>query len=42
LYAGDNRGFVYIIDIYSEDKITVKDLREINKLKNQKEDFKIN
>jgi len=28
LFAADNRGFVYIIDIYQEDKITTKDLRD--------------
>jgi hypothetical protein len=42
LYAADNRGFVYIIDIYDEDKIIVKDLREKKRKTGEKVDTKIN
>lgn len=42
LFAADNRGFVYIINIYQEDKIITKDLREKKRKTGEKIDSKIN
>lgn len=42
LYAADNRGFIYIINIYQEDKIIVKDLRDKKPKTGEKIDVKIN
>ena len=42
LYAADNRGFLYIINIYQEDKIITKDLRDKKPKTGEKTDVKIN
>lgn len=42
MFAADNRGFVYIINIYEEDKITIKDLREKKPKSSERIDVKIN
>jgi hypothetical protein len=42
LFAADNRGFVYIIDIYEEDKVITKDLRDKKPKTGEKIDVKIN
>lgn len=42
LYAADNRGFLYIINIYQEDKIIIKDLRDKKPKTGEKIDVKIN
>ena len=42
MFAADNRGFLYIINIYEEDKVTIKDLRDKKHKTGEKIDVKIN